>query len=374
MSQINTSEGSVMSVDYKLQKFSESLTRFDARLRGLESQFKSTTRPTLFQKNYQQGALKMNTTHNQDFSQFLRTGEFASHKSLSTEGPAGSITLPQMHHEIVDKAIPNYSPLRRFARTTTVTTDALELLIDQGGGDVGWVQERDVRDETVAPELTKLRINTHEMYARPQATQKLLDDVGVDLETWLTSKIAWQMGRMENRAFILGDGEMKPKGFLTYPLCKVGEGKFGVIESVQTNTDGRIEDPDALMDIFHAMKPEYLEGAIWMMSRATLNQVRKLKDKQGNYLYHMSPAQGDKGTLLGHEIVMTDDMPMPEKDSTSIVFANFAHAYQIVERQDIQVLRDPYSAKPYIEFYATKRVGGDVVNFDAIKVLRFSQI
>ena len=152
----------------------------------------------------------------------------------------------------------------------------------------------------------------------------------------------------------------------------MGKGTFGTLESLPTKSDGALENSDVLIDLFHSMKPEYLEGSVWIMSRATLNMVRKLKDKQNNYLYHIPVISGEKGTLLGHEVIITDDMPAPEKDSMSIVFANFSHAYHIVERQDIQVLRDPYSAKPYIEFYATKRIGGDVVNFDAIKVLRFS--
>ena len=372
MYQVHTPEEKDVSIHTKIQKFSESLTRFDARLRGLEAQYKSqTSRPSFFQNN---SVIRGSHMHShQSFHQFLRTGESSSFcKGLSSSTASGVITLPQMHHEIVEKALPDYSPLRKLARTTQIASDSLELLVDHGNGDVGWVLEKDEREETTPPELAKIKIQTHEMYARPRASQKLLDDVGIDLESWITTKIAWQMGRIENQAFILGNGEGKPKGFLTYPLCNVGKGTFGTLESLPTKSDGALENSDVLIDLFHSMKPEYLEGSVWLMSRATLNMVRKLKDKQNNYLYHIPVISGEKGTLLGHEVIITDDMPAPEKDSMSIVFANFSHAYHIVERQDIQVLRDPYSAKPYIEFYATKRIGGDVINFDAIKVLRFS--
>ncbi|MBX9976731.1 MAG: phage major capsid protein [Alphaproteobacteria bacterium] len=238
---------------------------------------------------------------------------------------------------------------------------------------MGWVAETGAREETAAPELAKLTIGTHEMFARPRASQKLLDDVSVDLEHWLVQKIAWQMGLMETGAFVSGDGKGKPRGFLSYPIAVMGKPEWGKVETLQSGSEGGLEDSDVLVDVFHSLKPEYLSGACWVMARSTLSQIRKLKDKDGQYLWMPHMSEGVASTLLGYPVIICDSMPGLIKDGLSVAFGNFNHAYQIVERQDIQLLRDPYSAKPYVEFYATKRVGGDVVNFDALRLIQLSE-
>lgn len=283
-----------------------------------------------------------------------------------------TLTLPTPHQDILERVITDYSPLRRVARITSITSDRLELLVEQGQGDVGWVSEVGARDETDAPELTKVTIHAHELFAKPRASQKLLDDSHVDVEAWLMQKIAEQMGRKETDAFVMGDGQGKPKGFLTYPSVDLHDPKWEHIETHKTGADGALLESDVLIDVFHAMKPEYLSNAVWMMSRAALSMIRKLKDKDGNYIWTPSVSADGVSQLLGHDVVLCESMPAPSKDSLSIVFANMSEAYHIVERQDVNVLRDPYSAKPYVEFYATKRVGGDVVNFEAIKRIQFS--
>ena len=374
MGHVTTQKSTHIDTPINTLSADDAINRLETRIRGLEAAYKrssiptATYQPPLFQRNN-----TMKTSMNQQvFTDYMRLGDAGSYKSLTSADPrTGAIFLPSPAQDFVEQAVPEYSPLRKLARTMQVTTDGLELLIDKGAGDVGWTSETDKRDETKAPELTKLHIPTHEMYARPRASQKLLDDIKVDLEQWLVSKIAWQMGVMEHQAFISGDGKGKPKGFLAYPLVEAGAGTWGKIESLKTGKDSAISDGDCLVELFHSMKPEYLDGAVWMMPRSALALVRKLKDKQGAYIYSEGLIAGQPGSLLGHPIVVSDAMPGIAKGSPSIVFANFRHGYQIVERQDIQVLRDPYSAKPYIEFYATKRIGGDVINFDAIKALRF---
>jgi len=359
------------AADETASKTTDAINRLETRIRGLEAAYKRPYIPTSL--NQPVGShMKVKASTNHALSEYMRLGDAGSYKSLASADPrTGSILLPSITQDFVDQAVPDYSPLRKLARVSQIATDSLELLVDKGSGDVGWVSEVDKREETKAPELVRVTIPTFEMYARPRASQKLLDDIKVDLEQWLVSKIAWQMGMMENQAFITGDGRGKPKGFLNYPLVDAGKGAWGKIESLKTGKDAALVDGDCLVDLFHTMQPEYLEGAVWMMPRSVLALVRKLKDKQGAFLYSEGMIAGQPATLLGHPIVISDAMPALIKGAASVVFANLRYSYQIVERQDVQLLRDPYSAKPYVEFYATKRIGGDVVNFDAIKALRF---
>ncbi len=247
--------------------------------------------------------------------------------------------------------------------------------MDKGSADVGWVSELADRAETGTPELEKVRISVHQIYAKPRASQKILDDARIDVENWLVGKVSEKMAASENAAFVNGDGDNKPKGFLSYPLVNVAAGEWGKIESVKSGADGQFVKPDVLLDAINAMKPQYLHGAVWLMSRSAMAALRKFKDDWNQYLWQPGLAAGSPATLFGYPVVVNDEMPalIDGKESTSIVFANFHEVYQIVDRESMHVLRDPYSAKPYVEFYVTKRVGGDVINFDAIKAIQFKE-
>jgi HK97 family phage major capsid protein len=222
--------------------------------------------------------------------------------------------------------------------------------------------------------LAKIRIPVHEIYAKSRATQKLLDDAKIDVESWLASKVATAMLVKENHAFINGDGNGKPRGLLSYPTVAGDDVEWGKLEHVLSGEDGAFIDGDVLIDVSSRLKPGYLDGAVWLMSRTAQMAVRKLKDKvTGSYLWQPALLSGAPNTLLGHPVVVADDMPAFAKGSLSVAFGNFQHAYQIVDHSGMHVLRDPYSAKPYVEFYTTRRVGGDVVNFEAVKLIKFSE-
>jgi HK97 family phage major capsid protein len=179
---------------------------------------------------------------------------------------------------------------------------------------------------------------------------------------------------MENSAFVMGDGVGKPKGFLTYPTVSVGQGEWGVLESVKTGVDGGFASIDVLFDVIESMKPEHLDGAVWYVARSAVTQLRRLKTQDGLPIWQPSLLMKEPDMLLGYPVVLSDDMPPVREGvaSPSIVFANFRRGYQVVDRHDMRLLRDPYSAKPFVEFYATKRVGGDVIDFEAIKVVHFA--
>jgi HK97 family phage major capsid protein len=293
-------------------------------------------------------------------------------KALTSASDAsGGILIPKPVIDKIHSTLQSYSSLRSIARVKEISTDALELLLDKGHADVGWVAETAERPETTTPEFAKLRIPVHQVYAKPRASQKLLDDACIDLESWLIAKIADRMAEAENQTFVSGDGTNKPKGFLTYPTVALGDGRWGSFEEIRSGKDGIIDDPDIMMKLFHALKPQYLKGAVWLMSRSTCAAVRQLKDAHGQYLWQPGLLAGTPSSLLGHPVIISDDMPALTRGTVSkaIAFGNWYEGYQIVDRSGISLLRDPYSAKPYVEFYATKRVGGDVINFDAIKIV-----
>ena len=291
--------------------------------------------------------------------------------SVGSDPDGGYVVHPDMSGRIVTRIFET-SPMRAYASIQTISTDALEGLFDLNEASSGWVGETDSRAVTNTPQLGKWRIPVHEVYAKPQATQKLLDDAAINMETWLTTKVAEKFARVEAAAFVSGDGMSKPRGFLTY-----GSGTTlpGTIEQLPTSASGAFAaDPngaDVMINALYGLKTQYRANATWFMNRATLKLVRKLKDGDSAYLWAPGIAAGQPSTLLGYPVASFEDMPDPASNSLSIAVGDMREAYQIVDRIGIRTLRDPYSAKPYVEFYTTKRVGGDVVNFEAIKLIKF---
>jgi HK97 family phage major capsid protein len=294
--------------------------------------------------------------------------------SVGSDPDGGYAVTPDMTGRIAT-LIRESSPMRQVANVQTIGTDALEGVNDLNEATSGWVGETESRTETTAPQIGEWRIPVHEQYAEPRATQKLLDDAMFDIEGYLAGKIAERLSRMENTAFITGNGVKKPRGILTYAAGTPSASTFSVIEQVVSGGAGAFASTkpgDALINLVYALKAQYRERAVFMMRRSTLAEVRKLKDAQDNYLWQPDFQQKQGGTLLGFNIVEAEDMPAIGANSLSIAFGDFQSGYQIVDRQGIRILRDSYTAKPYVKFYTTKRVGGDVVNFEAIKLMKFA--
>jgi len=311
------------------------------------------------------------------FVEVMRKGNRAEEmhaKALSVGvDPDGGYTVePDTNGRIVEKVYET-SPMRQVAAQQTIGTDALEGLYDLDEASAGWVGETAGRPETDTPQLGKWRIPVHEIYAFPFATQKLLDDSMVDMESWLSNKVSDRFARKENAAFVNGDGNGKPRGFLTYPD---GTNLPGTIRRLKSGANGAFaaapDGGDILLDAIYALKQVYRANARWHMNRNVVSEVRKLKDDEGRYLWQPGIAAGQPGQLLGYPVLEFEDMPDLETGSTSIAFANMNEAYQIVDRHGIRVLRDPYTNKPFVGFYTIKRVGGDVLNFEAINLIEFS--
>ncbi len=294
--------------------------------------------------------------------------------SVGSDPDGGYTVTPDMTGRIA-QLVRDTSPMRQVANVVTIGTDALEGINDLNEATSGWVGETESRSETTSPKIGEYRIPVHEQYAEPRATQKLLDDALFNVEEWLSGKIADRLARMENDAFVNGNGVKKPRGFLTYSAGTPSASTFNVIEQIPSGASGAFAGTnpgDALINLVYALKAAYRENAVFMMKRSVLAEVRKLKDTTGNYLWQPDFQQRQGGTLLGFNVVEAEDMPSIAANSLSIAFGDFNKGYQIVDRQGIRILRDSFTAKPYVKFYTTKRTGGDVVNFEAIKLMKFA--
>lgn len=268
------------------------------------------------------------------------------------------------------------SPIRQISDVQVISGSGLEGIEDLDEADAGWVSELGTRDDTDTPQVGKWSIDAEEMYAQPKASQKLIDDSAVDLEAWLANKVADKFARVEGAAFVSGTGVGQPRGFASYTTAATGDSSraWGVLEHVVTGASGAFHttQADPLFDLIAAFKPGYLADANWVTRREVLALIRKFKTTTaGEYLWQPGLQAGQPAMLLGFPVVVAQDMPTVAASSLSMALGNFKVGYQIVDRLGIRVLRDPYTAKPYVRFYTTKRTGGGVVNFEAIKFIKF---
>lgn len=284
----------------------------------------------------------------------------------------GYFVTPERSNRMVERIFET-SPLRACADMQTTTSDVYEMILDDDEADAGWVGEVQPRDNTDTPTIGLLKIPVHEIFAQPRATQKQVDDAGFDIEGWLADKVADRISREENLAFVTGSGSQRPQGFLSYAdFATPGQYQRNAVEQVRTGTNGQF-DSDDIIQLKHTLFEEYQANAKFGMSRETFTAVMQLRDAEGQYLLNRQILkEGTDNMLLGCDVVFLNDMPNPATDSLSIVVADWKKFYTIVDRFDIRVLRDPYTQKPYIRYYTTKRTGGAVTNYEAGKILRLS--
>lgn len=298
-------------------------------------------------------------------------------KAMSTQSDTdGGFTARPELETVIDATVKQVSPIRDLATVRVIGAKTYKKLVNTHGTDSGWVGEVGSRPQTLGPALKELDFPAMELYAMPAATSDLLDDAFVDIDQWLADEVALEFARQEGAAFVAGDGNKKPTGFLAYDTVADASYAWGKIGYVVTGAAGGFaasNPADALVDLYHALKPAYRTTAAWAMNAATLAAVRKLKDGQGNYLIARDfGAEGIVERILGCPVTEVPDMPDPAAASLSIALADFKRAYLIVDRKGVSVLRDPYTCKPYVLFYTTKRVGGGVQNYEAIKLLKFA--
>lgn len=300
----------------------------------------------------------------------------AETKSLSA-GVAtdGGVAVPREIDASIDVVLKATSPIRRVAQVVQIGSVNYRKLVAVGGVASGWVSEIAARAETGTETFVEIAPPMGELYANPAASQTMLDDALFDVEQWLSTEIASEFARAESIAFVSGSGTAQPKGFLTYPVATTDDTTraFGTLQYLPTGVAGNFPTAggDKLIDLVQALRTPYRQGAVFVMNSSTLARVRKLKDNNGQYLYQTGLSSGSPATLLGYLVIEAEAMPDVATDSLSVAFGNFHAGYLIAERGETAVLRDPYTHKPFVHFYATRRVGGAVINSEAIKVLKF---
>ncbi len=318
--------------------------------------------------------------HKSAFHGYVRSGEAGALREL--EGKAlsvgsdtdGGYLVPDETETAINASLRDISPIRAISGVRQVSGTVLKKPYAISGAATGWVGETAVRPETGTPTLAELSFPTMELYAMPSATQSLLDDSAIDIDQWIADEVRTAFAEQEGSAFVTGDGVNKPTGFMTAATVDNASWSWGNIGTVATGVSANFpaSDPaDVLIDLVYALKSGYRANAHFVMNRSTQSAVRKLKDGAGNYLWQPAHAPGQAPTLMGFAIAESEDMPDVAADENAIAFGDFRRGYLIVDRVGIRVLRDPYSAKPYEMFYTTKRVGGGVQDFDAIKFLKF---
>lgn len=299
-------------------------------------------------------------------------------KALAIGTPAeGGYAVPEELDQRIERRLKDLSPIRAVASVVQIGTSNYKKLVATTGPASGWVGETAARAETDAPAFAEVAPPLGEIYANPAATQAMLDDAYFDVESWLAEELAIEFAVKEGAAFVAGDGINKPKGLTTYATSSDTDTTraFGTLQHVPTGVDGGFpaSDPaDVLIDLIYSLKSGYRPGARFVMDAGTLNLIRKFKDADGDYLWRPGLAEGQASTLLGFPVVEAEDMPGIGTGTLAVAFGNFERGYLITDRLGTRVLRDPYSNKPFVHFYTTKRVGGGVVNSDAIKLLKFS--
>lgn len=312
--------------------------------------------------------------------QFLRKGVelgFEQKKMTMGVGAEGGLAVPTEIDAVIERTLASLSPLRTIANVVKVGSANYRKLVAVGNMASGWVSETAARPETNTPTFVEVAPPMGEIYANPAASQPMLDDAMFDVESWLAEEIAGEFARAEGVAFVTGTGAGQPKGFLTYPVAATADATrpWGTLQLVASGAAGAFaasNPADRLIDLVHSLRTPYRQGAVFVMNSNTLATVRKFKDADGGFIWRPGIAEGQPATLLGYPVVEVDAMPNVSANALAIAFGNFRAGYVIAERGETAVLRDPYSNKPYVHFYATRRVGGAVVNSEAIKLMRFS--
>jgi len=326
-------------------------------------------------------AEQVSDEHRKAFRQFMRRGDpivLDLKGARVSDDTTGGYLVPQAVVGPIVARIFDSSPVRQVARIQAISGNAIEGAVDYGQLSVSWLDEVTASSDPTTPSLKKYRIEVNNQRSSPRISPVLLEDAAVDIEAWIGEKIARDFALSENTTFVTGSGVAQPRGFTTYTTAATADASrtWGQLEHVATGTSGgfgsNANGTDKLTDLAYKVKAGYRANAVWMMSKATLGTARQLKTSNGDYIWQPSVQANTPPTLLGYPVAEAEDMPAIAANSLSIAFGDFRSGYMIVDRVGLSVLRDPYSNNPYVTFHAVRRVGGGVVDFDAIKFLKFA--
>lgn len=324
--------------------------------------------------------------HSKAFNTWFRKGDRAVQDSdmrslevkaaLTTESdPDGGYLVPSQMEQGITRVLGKVSAIRDISRVISISGTEYKMLVSMGGAKSGWVAERESRSETDTPTLRQIAVEAAEIYANPAITQTALDDAMFDIAAWLADEVSIEFAEQEGAAFVSGNGIKKPRGFLDYETVANSSwswGKLGFVKTGAASSFATTAPADAIISLYYALKAGYRNGASFVTSDAAMETIRQMKDGQGNYLWAPPTAPEMPMTILGKPVVTDDNMPAIGANAFPMAFGNFQRGYLIVDRIGTRVLRDPYTNKPFVHFYTTKRVGGGVQNFEAIKLLKVS--
>lgn len=365
-----------------LQEFSafrgdvkKALQQQDERMTMLDRKTTTYARPALSAR------AEVEVPHQKAFAAYLRSGDDDALRGLVLEGKAMSTAVAADGGYLVDPQTADTirsmlmatSSLRAVANVVNVEANAYDVLIDRSEVGSGWATEAASTTETSTPTIERISISLHELSAMPKASQRLLDDSAFDVEGWLAGKIATRFIRAEAAAFVSGDGVDKPKGILLPTKVANASWSWGNLGYVATGAAADFASAnaaDCIVDLVYALGADYRANGTFVMNSKTAGAVRKMKDADGRFMWSDGLAAGEPARLMGYAVLICEDMPDVGAGTYPIAFGDFRAGYTIAERPDLRILRDPFSAKPHVLFYANKRVGGDVTDYAAIKLLK----
>ncbi|WP_375690238.1 phage major capsid protein [Pseudooceanicola sp. LIPI14-2-Ac024] len=354
---------------------SKRLEEQESRMTKLDRTSVRAARPALA------SAAEGEAPHQKAFAAYVRSGEDDAlrglefdTKAMSTAmvGDGGYLVDPETSDRI-HSVLSGGASIRQIANVVTVEATSYDVLIDTTDVGSGWTGETTV-SETGTPTIDRISIELFELSAMPKVSQRLLDDSAFDIEGWLAGRIADKFLRAEAAAFVSGDGSDKPTGFMTHTKVANSLWAWDSLGYVTTGVSGGFHSTnpgDALVDLVYALGARYRANGTFVMNSKTAGALRKIKDGEGRFMWADSMQAGEPSQLMGYPVLIVEDMPDIDTDSFAVAFGDFSAGYTIAERPDLRVLRDPFSAKPHVLFFATKRVGGDVSDFAAIKLLKF---
>lgn len=362
-------------LDGKLDVINHKLTELEALKKGIEDGKKKGNRPGLSGGDDEAAA-----EHKNAFLGFVRKGRDDGLRELERKAlnlgtdEDGGFAVPEDLDRNILQLERDASVIRSLCNVISVGSEEYKKLVNVGGAGSGWVGETDARPETATPKLAQIAPYFGEIYANPAITQKALDDIFFDVEGWLGEELSWEFAEQEAEAFVTGNGTKKPKGILAYPTAATRDGvrAFGTLQYTISGAAAALSSADALIDLIHSLKRGYRRNAVFLGNNLTLAALRKLKDDQGNYLWRPGLEAGAPGTLLGYRYEEDENMPDIAADSLPLAFGDFKRGYTIADVKGTRVLRDPFTNKPYVHFYTTKRVGGGVMDSQAIKLLKIA--
>jgi HK97 family phage major capsid protein len=371
----------------KLERVNTGLDSVKDQIKTLQDEIIKAKRPVMNSKGEEISAERKE--HSEKFEAWFRKGEakVKDHEladleqkalaGVSSVDPSGGFSVRPEMDSAIEQTIKDVSPMRQICRVQNISSNAYQKLVNRHGVNSGWVGETGARPQTLAPDLSRVDIPTMEMYAMPAATQTLLDDAAINIDQWIADEVSLEFAQREGAAFINGTGGSQPLGIIGgYNIVADASYAWGSIGYIPSGAAGAFTasaPADAIISLMYALRASYRANSSFLAGRTTLGNIRRLKDGQNNYLVDLRLRDDFLvETIFGRPAVEAEDMPAIAANSHSLAFGDFQRAYTIVDRTGTRVLRDPYTAKPYVLFYTTKRVGGGVTNFEAVKLMRFA--